>query len=98
LKAKNIKPDRSTVYRELQSLTKNNIIIKSTILDVDYYEIPQDHHHHLVCLNCQQISSVKMDNHLEEQEKILAKQNKFSIVSHSLEFYGYCHECQNIIN
>ncbi len=94
LKVKKIKPDRSTIYRELRFLTKDNIIIKNTIAGVDYYEIPQDHHHHLVCLNCNSISKVKIGSHLEKQEKQIAKQNKFNIINHSLEFYGYCHKCQ----
>jgi Fur family transcriptional regulator, ferric uptake regulator len=95
LKAKKIKPDRSTIYRELQFLSNNGIIIKNTISDIDYYEIPKDHHHHLVCLNCNSISKVEMGNHLEKQEKLIAKQNKFNIINHSLEFYGYCHKCKS---
>jgi len=94
LKIKKIKPDRSTIYRELQFLTNNNIVIKNTIAGTDYYEIQQDHHHHLVCMNCNSISSVDIGNHLEKQEKQIAKQNKFNIIHHSLEFYGYCHKCQ----
>jgi len=94
LKIEKIKPNRSTIYRELQFLTKNNIIIKNTIAGMDYYEIPQDHHHHLVCLSCNSISKVEIGNHLEKQEKQIAKQNNFNIVNHSLEFYGYCHKCQ----
>ena len=94
LKVKKIKPDRSTIYRELQFLTTNNIVIKNTISGIDYYEIPQDHHHHLVCVSCNSISKVEIGNHLEKQEKQIAKQNKFNIINHSLEFYGYCHKCQ----
>lgn len=94
LRVKKITPDRSTIYRELQFLTKNNIIIKNTIAGVNYYEIPQDHHHHLVCLSCNSISDVKIGNHLEKQEKQISKQHKFNIINHSLEFYGYCHKCQ----
>jgi Fur family ferric uptake transcriptional regulator len=94
LKTKKINPDRSTIYRELQFLTKNNIIIKNTIAGVDYYEIPQDHHHHLVCMTCNSISKVEIGKHLEKQEKQIAKQNKFNIINHSLEFYGYCQKCQ----
>lgn len=92
----NIHPNRSTIYRELQFLTKNNVILKNTISGVDYYEMPHDHHHHhhLICMNCNSIIKVEMSNHLEEQEKQIAKQNKFNIINHSLEFYGYCHKCQ----
>lgn len=94
LKTRKIRPDRSTIYRELIFLTKNNVIVKNILAGLDYYEIPKDHHHHLVCLSCNSISRVEIDNHLEKQEKQLAKKNKFNIINHSLEFYGYCHKCQ----
>jgi Fur family ferric uptake transcriptional regulator len=94
LKTKKIKPDRSTVYRELQFLTKNRVIIKNTITGTDYFEITQDCHHHLVCMGCNSINRVEIGNYLEKQEKQIAKQNKFNIINHSLEFYGYCHKCQ----
>ncbi|TSD02087.1 MAG: Fur family transcriptional regulator, ferric uptake regulator [Parcubacteria group bacterium Athens0714_26] len=94
LRDKKIKPDRTTLYRELVYLTKNQIARKNTINGIEYFEIPQDHHHHLVCVSCNSIQSVDMSNHLEKQEKQIAKQNKFNIINHSLEFYGYCHNCQ----
>jgi len=94
LKIKNIKPNRSTIFRELSFLTKSNLIIKNTITGIDYYEIPKDHHHHLVCLGCNSINKVEFGNYLKKQEKQIAKQNKFKIINHSLEFYGYCHKCQ----
>ncbi len=94
LKAKKINPDRSTIYRELQFLTNNGVVIKNTISGVDYYEIPEEHHHHLVCLKCNSIDKVEIGNHLEKQEKQIAKQNKFNIINHSLEFYGHCRKCQ----
>lgn len=94
LKAKRIKPDRSTIYRELRFLVKNNVVIKNTIAGIDYFEIPQDHHHHLVCMSCNSISRVEIENRLEKQEKQIAKQTKFNIIHHSLEFYGYCHKCR----
>jgi Fur family ferric uptake transcriptional regulator len=89
-----INPDQSTIYRELQFLTKNNIVIKSTIGGIDYYEIEKDHHHHLVCLKCNQIQKVEMEHHLAQQEKKIATENRFDIINHSLEFYGYCQKCK----
>lgn len=87
-------PNRSTIFRELLFLAKNRIVMKNTISGTDYYEIPQDHHHHLICVNCNSISKVEISSHLEKQEKQIAKQNKFNIINHSLEFYGYCRNCQ----
>ena len=95
LKSKKIHPDRSTIYRELKFLEKNNIVIRNTILGTDYYEIPQTHHHHLVCVKCNKIDKVEIDNRLKKEEKQIAQKNKFNIINHSLEFYGYCHKCQS---
>jgi len=87
-------PNRSTIFRELQFLAGSNIVIKNTISDIDYFEIPRDHHHHLVCLKCHEISKINIGNHLESQEKKIAKQFNYTITSHSLEFYGYCGRCR----
>ncbi len=95
LKQHKVNPNRSTIFRELLFLTDNNIVIKNSILGINYYEIPHDHHHHLVCVNCNSITKVKMREHLAKQEKQIAKQNKFNIINHSFEFYGYCSNCQS---
>ncbi len=94
LSAKSIHPNRSTLFRELVFLVKHAIVAKNTIAGVDYYELPHDHHHHLVCLECKSIHKVHMCNHLMKQEKQIEAQNKFTITKHSLEFYGYCKNCQ----
>jgi Fur family ferric uptake transcriptional regulator len=94
LRKKEIQPNRSTMYRELVFLTQNNIVVKNTIADIDYFEIQKDHHHHLVCISCSAIRKVNIGNHLEKQEKQIAQENQFKIINHSLEFYGYCHNCK----
>jgi Fur family ferric uptake transcriptional regulator len=93
LKIKSINPDRSTVYRELLFLTENQLIQKNIIGKMDYYEIPKIHHHHLVCLKCHKIENIKMKNFLKNQERQINKKNKFNIINHSLEFYGFCQKC-----
>jgi len=94
LKKQKMSPDRSTIFREMLFLVKNNIITKNTILGIDYYEMPKDHHHHLICVKCNSIDRVEIENHLKKQEKQIAKENKFNVINHSLEFYGVCHNCQ----
>jgi len=94
LKAKKIYPNRSTIYRELQFLTNNGVVIKNTISGTDYYEIPKDRHHHIICLKCKNIKKVEIGNYLKKQGKKIVKENKFIITNYSIEFYGYCHKCQ----
>jgi Fe2+ or Zn2+ uptake regulation protein len=94
LKKKDMHPDRSTLYREFQFLVQNEIIEKNILGDTEYYEIPNDHHHHLVCLKCEDIQKIHLQNHLQQEEKELAARNNFRITKHSLDFYGYCQKCQ----
>ena len=89
-----LSPSRSTIFRELISLSEHNIIFKNTFSNKTYYEIPCQHHHHLICLNCQLIEKIDICNHIKEQEKEISRSNGFNIIKHSLEFYGYCQKCQ----
>lgn len=94
LKKKNIYPNRSTIYRVLNFLTKNRIVLHNNINGTDYYEIPKKHHHHLICLSCKQIEQLHICNLLKKHEKYISTYKKFLVVNHSLEFYGLCHKCQ----
>jgi len=94
LKIRKIQPDRSTMYRELTFLLQNNIINKTAIAQKDYFELPTDHHHHLVCTGCNAVRKVVMGNHLTKEEKQLEKDNEFTITNHSIEFYGLCRNCR----
>jgi len=92
LKKIKIKPHRSTIYREIKFLVKNKIIKKFILMDNEYYEIIQDHHHHLICINCFSISRINLKNCFKDKNKII-KQNKFEITDHNFEIYGRCLKC-----
>jgi Fur family ferric uptake transcriptional regulator len=94
LKVMKLYPDRSTLFRELLFLNKNNIVFKNTLLGIDYYEIQRDHHHHLVCINCKTIEKFAIrELSMVEEGNLIAKKRNFNIINHSLEFYGLCHNC-----
>ncbi|MDD2913432.1 MAG: transcriptional repressor [Candidatus Pacebacteria bacterium] len=94
LKEKRTVPSRTTMYRELLFLIKNNIIVKNTALKKDYFEIVKDHHHHLICLNCNSFKKIAVYNDLIKKEKEISRKNNFKIINHSFDFYGLCHKCQ----
>ena len=97
LKQKNISANKTTVYRELEFMKNKNVIEEFQLDDgVKRYEIISIHHHHAVCLKCRNIKCVELGKELESQEKQIEKQNKFKIISHSLEFYGLCQKCQGV--
>ncbi|MFA6189932.1 MAG: transcriptional repressor [Candidatus Staskawiczbacteria bacterium] len=94
LKQKNIKANKTTVYRELDFLKNQNIIEEFQLDDkIKRYEILSSHHHHTVCIKCREIKCIEFSKDLESQEKEIEKNNKFKIINHSLEFYGLCHAC-----
>ncbi|MBB5336079.1 Fur family transcriptional regulator [Pectinatus brassicae] len=89
----------STVYRILEKFTEKNIITKTVMNDkmAAYSLTPQLHQHQLICLRCKKM--ILLDEcPLHEFEKNVEKTTEFSVTDHRLELYGYCRECQKIIN
>jgi len=84
-----------TVYRNLHLLEEMKIISALEMQDggcrfkVNFRE---DHHHHWVCLGCGQTLEVPVCP-LNSMKKA-AGAEKFKIVSHRFEIYGYCAGCQ----
>jgi Fur family ferric uptake transcriptional regulator len=84
--------DLSTVYRTLDLFFQNNMVLKSTIHNINYYYLNDKHHHHyLICENCHKM--VPIDCILGEEIKNIAKTNNFKITHHDLTVYGLCSEC-----
>ena len=89
-----LKVDRTTIYRQLILLEKNGLIRKLYFIDcVPYYELSQDHHHHLICLKCKKMTKIEIGPHLKKQEAKIKKIKHFEITHHSLEFFGLCARC-----
>lgn len=85
----------STIYRSLNTLTKNNILKKHIGQDgINYYEFNDNtHKHHLICDKCHKV--IKL-NHcpIKEFEESISKQNDFDITEHIIEFHGICSKCK----
>ncbi|EIW20123.1 Fur family transcriptional regulator, zinc uptake regulator [Pelosinus fermentans] len=94
---KQLYPDVSldTVYRNLTLLVNLGIIceIHTPGKDSNIYElITTAHHHHLVCLECGKTECLDFCPVTKESFDLIGKKH-FKIISHSLEFYGYCASC-----
>jgi Fur family transcriptional regulator, ferric uptake regulator len=88
--------NKTTVYRELDFLLENQIVLELDLLDgAKRYELlqPDHHHHHLVCTKCGMIECVEMHHDLDEIEARIATNHKFKVSSHVLEFFGLCEKC-----
>ena len=93
-----ISANKTTIYRELESLMQQGIIS-----ELDFgegkkrYELTKDHHHHLICEKCNAIEHVDLDeleNTLQTTQSKIGKQRNFHITHHSLELFGLCKGCQ----
>ena len=89
--------NKTTVYRELETLEMLSIVKSVKLEDrKQYFELAtRDHHHHFVCAECEEIEDVHLDEcDLERQEELLARKNGFSVFRHSIEFFGLCKLCR----
>ncbi|MCR4263101.1 MAG: transcriptional repressor [Candidatus Roizmanbacteria bacterium] len=98
LSQKDISANKTTVYRELDFLKEQRLIKELQLQsNVRHFEsADQDHHHHLVCENCDRIIPVEDDHleqHINDLTRRIKKSNKFTIDRHALEFFGLCQHC-----
>ena len=90
--------DLATVYRAMHLLEEMGMVKRFDFGDgAARFELVGEnddgHHHHLVCTKCSGV--VEIDECFPaEIEKRIAAKNKFKAVSHKLEFFGICPECQ----
>ncbi|NTW71447.1 MAG: transcriptional repressor [Eubacteriaceae bacterium] len=89
----------TTVYRNLILLEGLRLLHKtSDSKGKSLYKLvcSDEHHHHMVCLDCGKVESFDFCP-LEELRKI-TERNNFRLVEHNLELYGVCSECDKKIN
>ncbi len=95
LKKKNIKVDQATVFRIINLFTSRGLTRQIQLQEGKFrYEVAsKPDHHHLICKKCGQIEDIS-DCKISKLEKEIETKKKFKIVSHSLEFFGICEDCQ----
>jgi Fe2+ or Zn2+ uptake regulation protein len=88
--------NKTTVYREIDFLKKLNIVREVEFGDGKkrYELLGADHHHHIVCVKCANISDFDFDIDLKKHERSIEKQTGYMIMEHSIEFFGVCQNCQ----
>jgi Fur family ferric uptake transcriptional regulator len=84
-----------TVYRTLASLEEANILRRVDLRKESvYFELQDEHHHHIVCTNCNSIEEFESEKIEEALEKIVTKSSRFrNIKEHSLQLFGLCVNC-----
>ncbi len=97
LKGVMVMVNKTTVYRELERLEKLRIVDTVNLGDRKrYYELAsRGHHHHLVCLRCDRVTDIDVNERsLLVQEQRMNREKQFTILRHSLEFFGLCGACR----
>jgi Fur family ferric uptake transcriptional regulator len=90
--------DLATIYRSMHLLEKMGMVKKFHFGDgAARFELVAEgddgHHHHLVCIKCAEIVEIG-ECFTAEVEQRIAAANGFKAVTHRLEFFGICPECQ----
>lgn len=95
LEEKNIKADKVTVFRIINSLTEKGIAkpIQFNEGKLRYEHVAKSDHHHFICEKCGIIEDIS-DCNTDELEKNIAAKKGLLIKRHSLEFFGICKSCQ----
>lgn len=92
--------DLVTVYRCMAAFEKAGLVRRCDFGDgvarYEHQDDPQHHHHHVICRSCRKSASLakKFEScKLPSFEKSI-KSLGFSDITHSLEFFGVCKNCQ----
>lgn len=85
----------STIYRNLNLLVDKGVLTRLQLADErsHYQLVGSGHHHHLVCLGCNQVVEL-IQCPIHQFESDLMKNTQFRITQHRLTFYGYCPHCE----
>lgn len=96
IKEKNPEIGYATVHRNLRLMCDSGIADEIKIgKGKTRFEPKLDHQHHdhLVCLECGQLTEVN-DEKIEMLQDKLARENDFIPTRHKLEIYGVCKKCR----
>ena len=85
----------TTVYRTLQALADSAEVdvLRNADGENAYRRCSKGHHHHLVCRSCGRTVEVEGPA-VERWADKIADEHGFTEVSHTLEIFGTCSNCQ----
>ncbi len=80
-----------TVYRALDLLSELGLVRRLDLGGGPRYELAEDHHHHLICGGCGEITEFEW---CPVDLQGLPQLGDFEVRAHSLEVYGTCAACR----
>ncbi|PHR58953.1 MAG: transcriptional repressor [Arcobacter sp.] len=90
-----LKTGIATIYRTLSRLEESDIVTSLSFgAQGKKYELgAKDHHDHMICTECGDITEF-LDDEIERLQELIAKDFGFKIKDHSMQLYGLCKTCQ----
>lgn len=86
----------ATVYRTLRMLVDSGLLLEHRFADHEgtrfELKMSDDHHDHLICLDCGAIREFE-EPLIEQLQERVAKELGFTLVSHTHQLYGHCEKC-----
>ncbi len=95
LVSKKLSLDNATVYRILEIFVEHGIATRVEFKEGKFrYELAAlPHHHHAICTNCGRIQDIEGCS-IDFLETSVEDRLNFSIVSHTMDFFGLCAKCK----
>lgn len=90
-----LKTGIATIYRTLSRLEDSEIVTSLSFgAQGKKYELgAKDHHDHMICTECGNITEF-VDEAIEERQHKIANELGFKMQDHSMQIYGVCKNCQ----
>lgn len=90
-----LKTGIATIYRTLSRLEDSDMVTSLSFgAQGKKYELgAKDHHDHMICTSCGNITEF-VDEEIEKRQERIADKFDFKITDHSMQIYGLCQNCQ----
>ncbi len=85
----------ATVYRVLTQFEKAGLVQRHNFeSDHAVFELDEgEHHDHLVCVECDDVTEF-VDDSIEKRQAMIAEKSGYLMTDHELVIYGVCQNCQ----
>lgn len=86
----------ATVYRVLNQFDETDILIRHNFEgNKSVFELaPQEHHDHIICMDCGKVFEFN-DDIIEKRQKEISEKHGIKLANHSLYLYGKCNDINN---
>jgi len=89
--------NRASVYRVIDLFEKLGVVQRLQIgwkYKLELSNEFQEHHHHVICMQCGRIKSFREPENLDYLLGKIAERENFMLQNHQLELQGICGECR----